>query len=107
MPPKKAKKSEPVKETPVIFFLRVSGEESNTIVPVGDVPTYSDILSSVEVSATKDRFDNDLLKPILEKISSIREYSEHTACFWCCHTFNNRPVVLPLRYANSIIASFE
>jgi hypothetical protein len=69
MPPKKAKKSEPVRETPVIFFLRVSGEEHNTIVPVGDVPTYSDILSSVEVSATKDRFDNDLLKPILEKIS--------------------------------------
>ena len=98
MPPKKAKKSEPVKETPVIFFLRVSGEESNTIVPVGDVPTYSDILSSVEVSATKDRFDNDLLKPILEKISSIREYSEHTACFWCCHKFNGTQFVSPVSY---------
>lgn len=98
MPPKKAKKVEQVKETPVIFFLRVSDDRQDTILPVGDVPTYSDILNSVEVSANKERFDNDLLKPILEKISSVREYSEHTACFWCCHKFNGIQIVSPISY---------
>jgi|UniRef100_A0A6C0CT03 hypothetical protein len=98
MPPKKVKKVEQVKETPVIFFLRVSDEQRDTILPVGDVPTYSDILNSVEVSANKERFDNDLLKPILEKISSVREYSEHTACFWCCHKFNGIQIVSPISY---------
>jgi hypothetical protein len=31
-----------------------------------------------------------------EEIKSIPESSD-AACFWCCHTFTNRPVVLPLR----------
>jgi hypothetical protein len=98
MPPKKAKKVEAVRETPVIFFLRVSDENIDKIVPVGDVPTYSDILSLVDVSTIKERFDNDLLKPILEKVSTVREYSEHTACFWCCHKFSGFQFVSPISY---------
>jgi hypothetical protein len=98
MPPKKVKKVEQVKETPVIFFLRIPTEEIDTILPVGDVPTYSDILHSVEVSNTVQRFDNELLKPILEKIHSTREYSEHTACFWCCYKFIGHQFVSPISY---------
>jgi len=98
MPPKKVKKVEPIKDTPVIFFLRVFDEREENILPVGDVPTYSDILNSVEISNTSNRFDNELLKPILEKISRVQQYSEHTACFWCCCTFSGRQFVLPVSY---------
>jgi len=98
MPPKKTKKVEQVKETPVIFFLRIPDETDETILPVGDVPSYSDILHSVEDSNITQRFDNELLKPILEKISRAREYSEHTACFWCCHKFNGHHFVSPISY---------
>ena len=92
------KKVEPVKETPVIFFLRIPVEPDNSIIPVGDVMTYADILHSVEISNNAPRFDNELLKPILEKIDRIREYSEHTACFWCCHKFNGHQFVSPISY---------
>lgn len=98
MPPKKAKKVEPVKETPVIFFLRVPTESLDNIIPVGDVMTYSDILHSVEVSNTAQRFDNELLKPILENTHRVRQYSEHTACFWCCHKFDGFQFVSPISY---------
>jgi hypothetical protein len=97
MPPKKVKKVEQVKETPVIFFLRVPEQSSEYILPVGDVMTYSDILHSVEDSKSQ-RFDNDLLKPILEKVSRSREYSEHTSCFWCCHKFSGYQFVSPISY---------
>jgi hypothetical protein len=98
MPPKKIKKVEQVKETPVIFFLRIPDETTDSILPVGDVLTYSDILHSVEIANTTQRFDNELLKPIIEKIARTREYSEHTACFWCCHKFNGHHFVSPISY---------
>ena len=71
MPPKKLKKVEPVKETPVIFFLKIAETAGDRILPVGDVVSYSDILHSVDLSNSVQRFDNELLKPILEKISSV------------------------------------
>jgi hypothetical protein len=98
MPPKKVKKTEQVNDTPVIFFLLIPVESTDNIVPVGEVPSYSDILNSVEMSVTAKRFDNELLKPILEKIHRQREYSEHTACFWCCHTFSGHHFVSPISY---------
>ena len=98
MPPKKVKKVEQIKETPVIFFLRIPEESNESILPVGNVVTYSDILHSVEVANNTKRFDNELLKPIIEKIARTREYSEHTACFWCCHKFNGHHFVCPVSY---------
>lgn len=98
MPPKKLKKVEQVKETPVIFFLRIPEEAAETILPVGDVLTYSDILHSVEETNNTKRFDNELLKPIIEKIARTREYSEHTSCFWCCHKFTGHHFVCPISY---------
>jgi len=97
MPPKKVKKSEPVVETPVVFFLRIPSENLESILPVGEVTSYSEILHAVEYSGQK-RFDNELLKPILERVSREREYSEHTACFWCCTSFSGSSFVLPLTY---------
>jgi hypothetical protein len=98
MAPKKVKAVVPIQETPVVFFLRIPEDTSETILPVGEVSSYADILHSVEFSNTANRFDNDLLKPILEKIVREKTYSEHTACFWCCHPFISQSFVLPISY---------
>lgn len=95
---KKVKKVEEIKETPVVFFLRVPEEISDMVAPIGDVVSYSDILHSVENSSTTERFSNELLKPILDKITRDKNYSEHTACFWCCHTFVGHQFILPISY---------
>lgn len=93
--PRKSKQIQEVKETPVVFFFK--SQVDDEILPVGEVTNYSDILHSVESSSTQ-RFNNELLKPILEKLSYDREYSEHTSCFWCCHSFNWSAFFLPISY---------
>jgi hypothetical protein len=98
MAPRKAKSTVPINEAPVIFFLRIPLETIDQIVPVGEFTTYSDILRSVEFSETNNRFDNELLKPLIEKMFNDKEYSEHTACFWCCHTFIGHKFVSPISY---------
>jgi hypothetical protein len=40
-----------------------------------------------------------------EELRKIPETSK-SACFWCCHTFNNRPVVLPMRDHGDYISVF-
>ena len=99
MPPKgkKAIKETVVQETPVIFRLKVNEETENDIIPVGEVVSYSDILMTVEESKISERFNTSILKSILEKVV-VDSYSEHTACFWCCHRFNWTPSHLPLTY---------
>ena len=97
MPPRKAKaQSKPqIDESPVVFFLKVTENEDNNIIPAGDVTSYSDILNAVEKNT--ERFNTDLLKDVLSKVQTVR-YSPQTACFWCCHTFNWTPCVLPISY---------
>jgi hypothetical protein len=98
MPPRKVKQVETIQEAPVIFFLRIPEDDIDTILPVGEVTSYSDILHSVELSNTNQRFGNELMKPILEKIHHEKQYSEHIACFWCCHQFSGHAFVLPYSY---------
>lgn len=86
-----------VKDTPVVFFLRITDETESTIIPAGEVTSYSDILNSVEVSRISERFNTDLLKSILDKHITER-YSPQTACFWCCHQFSWISSVLPISY---------
>ena len=111
MAPRKAKpqtKTAVIDETPVVFFLRVSPEETDAITPAEaangyadfDTPamlSYSSILNSVDTFNKHSRFNTDLLKSILDK-TSVQEYSPQTACFWCCHGFSWNPVVLPISY---------
>ena len=99
MPPRKTKKLEiEIKETPVIFFLRIN-EKQDLINPVGEKVSYSDILSQTfSDSSLDERFDNDILKPLLENIHREREYPKGTCCFWCCHGFNACVFVLPVTY---------
>ena len=97
MAPRKVKTTEPIKETPVVFFLRIPEDTVDSVIPVGESTSYADILHDVEFSNER-RFGNDLLKPILENIQREKTYSEHTACFWCCHTFSGQSYVLPVSY---------
>jgi len=100
MPPRKAKVvvKEPcvVDETPVVFFLKVVDEEYDGINPAEETTTYSEILVSVE-NTTRERFNTDLMKTVLDKMTTDR-YTPQTACFWCCHSFNWSPCILPKSY---------
>ena len=98
MPPRKAKapaKSQQIDESPVVFFLKVTDNENDAIIPAGDVISYSDILNTVEKNT--ERFNTELLKDVLSKVR-VDQYSPHTACFWCCHTFTWVSCVLPISY---------
>jgi hypothetical protein len=99
MPPRKVKaqKDQIVAETPVVFFLKVLEEDINPVIPAEETVSYSDILETVETTKIADRFNTDLLKSILEKVTTTH-YSRQTACFWCCHTFSWASVVLPVSY---------
>lgn len=94
MPPKKVKAQKELTETPVVFFLKVVTDTIN-VTPAEENISYSDILNNVESSF--GRFNTDLLKSILDKVT-VDFYSPQTACFWCCHGFDWSPVVLPISY---------
>ena len=97
MPPRKAKVAKVViDETPVVFFLKVSDDDLQ-INPAEQSTTYAEILNNVESTRTTDRFNTDLLKSVLEKVSADR-YTPQTACFWCCHAFGWTACVLPRSY---------
>jgi len=94
---KVVKKEIEVDEAPVIFRLKVNEETPEQVIPIGDVVSYSDILTSVETSKVSERFNTDILKKILENVVTD-SYSEHTACFWCCNGFSWIATVLPISY---------
>jgi hypothetical protein len=100
--PRKAKqtatKEVVVAETPVVFSLKIIEEDPITdIIPAGETTSYSDILTSVELSNVSNSFNTDLLKSILDKVT-VDRYNNQTCCFWCCHKFAWSPVVIPISY---------
>jgi len=96
----------PIEETPVVFFLKTLEEFEEDVSPAGHIvgysdvtkpPTtmnYTDILKSMETTTS---MSTDLLKSILEK-AMCDSYSSDAACFWCCHSFNWDPALLPISY---------
>lgn len=112
MPPRK--KVAPIKETPapifeespVVFFLRTQDEVDEDVSPAGSSFGYSDltkppttmsyteILKSMETTAS---MNTELLKSILDK-TVCDSYTQDTSCFWCCHSFDWSPTVLPISY---------
>jgi hypothetical protein len=104
MPPRKVKPSQKeqsvtVTEAPVIFFLKIGDQvDFQDVIPADEgLVSYADILNTVEVSRVAERFNTDLLKSVLEKVTSNR-YTPQTACFWCCHGFSWTACVLPKSY---------
>jgi hypothetical protein len=100
MPPRKTKTvvAKPaVDETPVVFYLKITEDSNQKIIPAGDATSYSDILNSVEITQNIERFNTDLLKTVLSKVQ-VERYTPQTACFWCAHHFDWAACVLPLSY---------
>lgn len=100
--PRKAKQTATkdivVNETPVVFSLKIAEEDFiQAIAPAEESTSYSDILSSVEVSKVSNSFNTDLLKSVLDKVVGDR-YSQQTCCFWCCHKFSWSTVIIPTAY---------
>ena len=78
MAPRKAKiltKTQTIDETPVVFFLKITEEVENEIIPAGETNSYSEldksgnidnisysnILNSVEIFNKPSKFNTDLL----------------------------------------------
>lgn len=111
MPPRKKVITKPqvIEETPIVFFLRIPDDTTDTIIPAEESNSYSElentpapvdyssILNSVEISKISGRFNTELLKSILDKFTGPT-YSPQTACFWCCHTFSWVHTILPISY---------
>lgn len=67
------------------------------------VVNNNNAVASSSASASSTQIDYYNLKGTMlvqfknsTEIKTIPESSE-SACFWCCHTFTNRPVILPIR----------
>lgn len=96
----------PIEESPVVFFLKVQDDKDDDITPAGHtmgysdiskqpvVTHYTDILKSMENPAV---MSTELLKSILDK-TVCESYPPDTACFWCCHSFEWAPALLPISY---------
>lgn len=89
------KKSEAVRDQPIVFFLRVP-EVQETVTSPEEYQSYSDIIQDLDNSS--NRFNNDILKPILASVCNQTEYSKHVHCFWCCHEIPNQTFTLPVSY---------
>jgi hypothetical protein len=74
---------QPVINTPVIAT-NVNSVVNNNVTTVPEVDYYN--LKSTLLIQYKDSAE----------VKTIPQTSD-VACFWCCHTFTNRPVVLPMR----------
>jgi len=107
MPPKKKvpAKEPTIQDTPVVFFLKIAEDHDETVAPAGgseyaDIgkitsPTnYTEILKNIEGTAS---MSSELLKQILDK-AVCDSYSQDTACFWCCHSFEWAGSILPVSY---------
>jgi hypothetical protein len=104
MPPRQKKsvpiKETPVSETPIIYFLKVSKEAqkdpaTHDIPEAYSVQEYSQILKE---EAVQQQFDETVIHSIVSKIHLQTEYPPNTACFWCCHPFDWKAIVLPTHY---------
>ena len=97
MPPKRTKAAvnKQIDDSPVVFFLKVSDQSKNNVLPAGEQTSYSDILNLVEKNV--ERFNTDILKQVLASVV-CEKYSPQTACFWCCHTFTWSSCVMPIHY---------
>ena len=95
---RKVKQTNEVKETPIVFFLKIPEDSVEYIEPVDEITEYSDILTGVDNSASSTRFTNDILLPMLNNIQYTTKYSEHVYCFWCCHGFQGNMFTCPISY---------
>jgi hypothetical protein len=90
---RKIKTGEPLVESPVIFFLKILNA-ATLVDPVENSTFFTDLSSPKHTEGT---FNKETLKMVLDKVK-VEQYSPQTACFWCCHLFDNPSVPLPISY---------
>jgi hypothetical protein len=78
------KLEQPVINTPIIATSVTTSATNTTITNVPEIDYYN--LKSTLLIQYKDSAE----------VKTIPQTSD-VACFWCCHVFTNRPVVLPMR----------
>ncbi len=105
MPPRArkatTKQEPPLSDDPVVYFLKVSKDlqhsEKEAPVPEAlETTDYAVILKEEE--ANQQQFDETVIHTIISKIHQQLAYPAGTACFWCCHPFAWKAVVLPTHY---------
>lgn len=77
----------------------IESNSSNVIITPVEIPTQKCIInetSSVEIDYYNIKSTLLVQFKDSSEIKTIPDTS-HAACFWCCHTFNTRPVILPIR----------
>jgi len=76
---------------------------TNTAQTVSFEPKTADNASSKKTTEQEPELDYYTLKSTLllqfKESSELKKLPDHSdsACFWCCHSFTHRPVVLPIR----------
>ena len=104
MPPrskKAASTSTIAPDPPIVYFLRVRKDAQTVHEPTHSVPTamengtYSEILKE---ESKHQQFDETVIHDIVSKIHTQVEYSAGVVCFWCCHAFAWKSIVIPTHY---------
>jgi len=70
-----------------------------TVVQVEEKKKEAVITSTQQPQTTHDSYRNAILLVQFKESSEVKALPEETdvACFWCCHQFKGKPVVLPIR----------
>ena len=69
------------------------------VAPVATVTTTTTTTTNGSVTEVPDYYKKATLLVQYEKSEEIKAIPDRVevACFWCCHSFDNKPVILPIR----------
>ena len=79
-----------------------SVESLTVAAPVPEETTTNTVVATTATTATQpipDFYKKATLLVQYEKSEEIKAIPDRVdvACFWCCHTFDNKPIILPIR----------
>ena len=81
----------------------VGSEYARNIIVEGSQGSHMEVVQQAAPVASEPKIDYYTLKSTLlvqfKDSSEVKQIPTHSdaACFWCCHSFTHRPVVLPIR----------